>query len=552
METFTDLNLNQSLMQSITRMQFKIPTPIQAEAIPPALLGKDILGTAQTGTGKTLCYGIACLNKLLTDKSSGALIVCPTRELAVQVGEVLTGLIEPKMNIKSATLIGGESMQKQLRQLRRRPRLIIGTPGRLNDHLQRKSLKLNETYFLVLDETDRMLDMGFTPQIEQILRYVPKRHQTLLFSATLPQNITRIAERYLNEPIRIRVGSTTTPITKIKQEVIQVSEGDKYNVLLNQLHSRKGSILLFVKTKRNADKMVEKLRKDDHSCDCMHGNLRQSKRQRTLIAFRSEKIRILVSTELAARGLDVPSIQHVINYHLPQVPEDFIHRIGRTARAGAEGCALTFITPNDRQMWNEIQRLINPNAKQEFNTFKKSNHRDKKRFSRFKQRGKNKNKSFKENYFNKYSNEQPREKNESRFKSRGFNENKKRSKHSFKENRYKQVNNDQPREKNESRFKSRGFNENKKRSKHSFKENRYKQVNNDQPREKNESRFKSRGFNENKKRYKHSFKENRYKQVNNDQPREKNESRGFNKNKKISKNSFSFKKHRRRGKNRSF
>ena len=314
MENFLQLNLNDSLMQSITRMQFKIPTPIQAQAIPPALLGKDILGTAQTGTGKTLCYGIACLNKLLIDKSSGALIICPTRELAIQVGEVLSGLIEPKMNIKSATLIGGESMHKQLKQLSRRPRLIIGTPGRLNDHLRRRSLRLNETYFLVLDETDRMLDMGFTPQIEQILRFVPKKHQTLLFSATLPQNIIRISEKYLNEPVRIRVGSTTTPISKIKQEVMQVNEADKYNELLNQLYKRKGSILLFVKTKRNADKMVERLRRDGHSCDCMHGNLRQSKRQRTLILFRSEKIRILVSTELAARGLDVPSIQHVINY----------------------------------------------------------------------------------------------------------------------------------------------------------------------------------------------------------------------------------------------
>merc|ERR1712167_360212 len=166
----------------------------------------------------------------------------PTRELAVQVGEVLAGLIEHKMNIKSATLIGGESMQKQLRQLRKRPRLIIGTPGRLNDHLQRRSLRLNETYFLVLDETDRMLDMGFTPQIEQILKFVPKRHQTLLFSATLPQNILKITERYLNDPIRIRVGSTTTPISKIKQEVIQVNEGEKYNKLLEELYKRKGSI----------------------------------------------------------------------------------------------------------------------------------------------------------------------------------------------------------------------------------------------------------------------------------------------------------------------
>ena len=439
MENFLQLKLNTSLMQSITRMQFKVPTPIQAQAIPPALLGKDVLGTAQTGTGKTLCYGIACLNKLLNDKSSGALIICPTRELAVQVGEVLSSLIEHKMNINSAILIGGESMQRQLRQLRKRPRLIIGTPGRLNDHLQRKSLRLNETYFLVLDETDRMLDMGFTPQIEQILKFIPRRHQTLLFSATLPENIIRIAEKYLNDPMRIRVGSTTTPITKIKQEVMQVSEADKYNELLNQLHKRKGSILLFVKTKRNADKMVIRLRADGHSCDCMHGNLRQSKRQRTLISFRAEKIRILVSTELAARGLDVPSIQHVINFHLPQVPEDFIHRIGRTARAGAEGCALTFITPNDRQMWNEIQRLINPNAKQEFNTFKKNYNKGNKRFSRFRQRGSNKNKSFKENTYDRSDSDQSRKRGnkfkfKSKFKSKNFENNKKKSFFKSKEN----------------------------------------------------------------------------------------------------------------------
>ena len=401
MKNFAELNLNPSLIQSITRMHFKIPTPIQAQAIPPALIGKDVLGTAQTGTGKTLCYGIACINKLLNDRGSNALIICPTRELAVQVEDVLNGLIENTMNIKSAVLIGGESMQKQLRQLQKRPRLIIGTPGRLNDHLKRKSLKLHQSYFLVLDETDRMLDMGFTPQIEQILKFIPKKHQTLLFSATLPQNILKITERYLNDPIRIRVGSTTTPISKIKQEVIQVSEGDKYKKLLEELYKRKGSILIFVKTKRNADKMADRLHDDGHHCDCMHGNLRQSKRQRTLITFRSGKIRILISTELAARGLDIPSIQHVINYHLPQVPEDFIHRIGRTARAGAEGCALTFITPNDKQMWDGIQRLINPNFKAEF---KNSN----KRFNKNK-RGKqpfNKKRKFKDKkkFFNKERN----------------------------------------------------------------------------------------------------------------------------------------------------
>ena len=358
MENFLELNLNETLRRSIARMHFKVPTPIQSEAIPHALNGKDILGTAQTGTGKTLCYGIACLNKLLIDKASSALIICPTRELAVQVGQVLNDLIENKMNIQSAVLIGGESMQRQLKQLSRRPRLIIGTPGRLNDHLKRKSLRLHETYFLVLDETDRILDMGFAPQIEQILKFIPKRHQTLLFSATLPQNIIRIAEKYLSEPVRISVGSTTKPISKIKQEVIQVNEADKYNKLLDQLYERKGSILVFVKTKRNADKMVDRLCRDGHKCDTMHGNLRQSKRQRTLTAFRSGKLRILISTELAARGLDVPSIQHVINYHLPQVAEDFIHRIGRTARAGKKVVHLHFLLQTTSKCGKKYRNLL--------------------------------------------------------------------------------------------------------------------------------------------------------------------------------------------------
>jgi superfamily II DNA/RNA helicase len=433
MENFSQLNLNESLKKSISRLQFKIPTPIQVKAIPLALIGKDILGTAQTGTGKTLCYGIACINKLLSDKASSALIICPTRELAVQVGDVLNNLIENNMNIKSAILIGGEPMQKQFKQLSRRPRLIIGTPGRLNDHLKRKSLRLNDTYFLVLDETDRMLDMGFTPQVEQILKFIPKRHQTLLFSATLPQNIIRIAEKYLHEPERIRVGSTTTPIEKIKQEVVQVSEAEKYNKLLDELYNRKGSILVFVKTKRGADKMVERLRRDGHHCDCMHGNLRQSKRQRTLINFRSGKVRILISTELAARGLDVPSIQHVINFHLPQVPEDFIHRIGRTARAGAEGAALTFITPNDRQMWNEIQRLINPNAKKEFNIYRKFNNRGNRKFSKFNQNKNHTKSSNKKNYFGHFDHKDNK-KNRFKFKSNQFNKKYKKNIFKFKSN----------------------------------------------------------------------------------------------------------------------
>ena len=208
-----------------------------------------------------------------------------------------------------------------------------------------------------------MLDMGFTPQIELILKYIPKQHQTLLFSATLPNNILRISEKYLNNPERVAVGSLSTPIEKIKQETFQITQDKKYHELINQLVERSGSILVFVKTKHGADKIVKRLKYDGHSADAIHGNLRQSKRERVINNFRNGKSRILIATDVAARGLDIPLIQHVINYDLPQVPEDYIHRIGRTGRAGKEGSALTFLTPSDRSMWNSISRLIDPNFK---------------------------------------------------------------------------------------------------------------------------------------------------------------------------------------------
>jgi superfamily II DNA/RNA helicase len=268
-------------------------------------------------------------------------------------------------NIRSSLLIGGSPMQKQLKQMRRNPRLIVGTPGRINDHLKRKTLNLRNTSFLVLDEVDRMLDMGFTPQINQVLETVPRKHQTLLFSATLPGNILRLAETYLNNPERISAGSTSMPIEKIKQEVLKVKTGDKYNQLIKEIYVRKGSILIFVKTRRNAEKMVKRLKYDDHDADAIHGNLRQNKRDRVIKAFRNNHFRILVGTDVASRGLDIPAIKHVINFDLPQVPEDFIHRIGRTARAGSEGSALSFVGDEDRSKWNAIQRLIDPNFRAE-------------------------------------------------------------------------------------------------------------------------------------------------------------------------------------------
>ena len=363
MENFKLLKIEESLKYSLNKMNFTKPTPIQSMAIPVALEGKDILGTAQTGTGKTLAFSIPLINKLILDKNAFALVMCPTRELATQVMEAIKSIISDKINIKTALLIGGESMQKQLRQLGNRSRIIVGTPGRINDHLKRKSLNLSATKYLVLDETDRMLDMGFTPQIEMVLKFVPKSHQTLLFSATLPQNILRISERFLNKPERISTGATSVPIAKIKQEILQVFKENKYDELIDQFLSRKGSILVFVKTKRSADKMVKRLKEEGHSADAIHGDLRQSKRDRVINSFRKGLKRILIATDVAARGLDIPLIQHVINYDLPQVPEDYVHRIGRTARAGSDGSALTFLTPDDRSMWNSINKLIDPNFK---------------------------------------------------------------------------------------------------------------------------------------------------------------------------------------------
>ena len=364
MENFLSLKLEETLFESLAKINFKAPTPIQAKAIPIALEGKDILGTAQTGTGKTGAFGIPLVNYLLKTKKETALVMTPTRELATQVMQTMNNLIG-RGNIRTALLIGGDSMQKQLKQMRRNPRLIVGTPGRINDHLKRKTLRLNNTTFLVLDESDRMLDMGFTPQINQVLESVPRKHQTLLFSATLPSDILKLAEKYLNQPVRISVGSTSTPIEKIKQETLRVDDGNKYNQLIKEIYTRQGSILIFVKTRRNAEKMVKRLKYDDHDADAIHGNLRQNKRDRVIKAFRNNHFRILVGTDVASRGLDIPAIKHVINFDLPQVPEDFIHRVGRTARAGAEGSALSFIGNEDKSKWNAIQRLIDPNFRAE-------------------------------------------------------------------------------------------------------------------------------------------------------------------------------------------
>ena len=365
MTTFKEMGLPEALNHRLQDMQFNEPTPIQAEAIPLALEGKDVLGSAQTGTGKTAAFGIPIIAYLLSNPDGSALIMTPTRELATQVLTQLQTMLGKKSKIKSALLIGGEPIPKQLTQLRNRPRLIVGTPGRINDHLKRKSLKLNNTNFLVLDETDRMLDMGFTEQIESVVEYMSDKRQTLLFSATLSKSIVGVAQKYLRDPVRVAVSPASAPATNIEQDLLYVSEMDKYTKLLSQLDEREGSVLVFVKTKYGTEKMAAKLLKEGHSTTAIHGDLRQNKRDRIISAFRKEKYRILVATDVAARGLDIPHIRHVINYDLPQCPEDYIHRIGRTARAGATGSALNLITPTDKGKWKAIDRLLNPGSPQD-------------------------------------------------------------------------------------------------------------------------------------------------------------------------------------------
>jgi superfamily II DNA/RNA helicase len=358
-DDFNGFGLPAKLMQALVRMQFTTPTPVQIQAIPLAMAGNDVLASAQTGTGKTGAFGIPLIAQLMERPDASALIMTPTRELASQVMAALVPMI-PTADIKTALLIGGEAMPRQFRQLQNRPRLIVGTPGRINDHLERGSLKLNNARFLVLDETDRMLDMGFGIQIEKIIRHMPEERQTMMFSATLPSNIVKLSSKYLKNPQRIAVGANNMPIAKIDQELVHTTDVDKYPQLLNQLKKREGSIIIFVKTKYGTEKLADKLNKADQKADAIHGDLQQRRRERVIQNFRDKKYRILVATDVAARGLDIPHIAHVINYDLPQAPEDYIHRIGRTARAGAEGAAVNLITPADNAKWRAIHRLINP------------------------------------------------------------------------------------------------------------------------------------------------------------------------------------------------
>ena len=358
MENFNSFNLSENLKKSLKGLRFTKPTEVQSKTISFAINKEDILASAETGSGKTAAYLIPLIQQIVTSRKVSGLILTPTRELAQQVADVAKLLVGYKSGINISIIVGGASMTNQLNQLKKHPKIIIGTPGRINDHLSRKSLSLRYFNFLVLDEADRMLDMGFGEQVDKIVEHLPEFRQTLLFSATLPKEIIKLSNKYLNNPKRVEVKDNNVIKSQIKQKVVNTKTEQKYDELLDEITVRRGSILIFVRTKYATENLKKRLIKDTVKSSALHGDLRQNKRNRILEDFRNQRFRILVATDIASRGLDVPHIGHVINYDLPQVPEDFIHRIGRTARAGSVGEAVSFVTPSDSRMWKSIEKLL--------------------------------------------------------------------------------------------------------------------------------------------------------------------------------------------------
>ncbi len=344
------------LQAALRRLDIVDPTPVQQGALPPALAGRDVLATAQTGTGKTFAFLLPLAVRLFQNQAENALILSPTRELAQQTQEELKKLFSEEFSFPTALIIGGDNIHKQYADLRDKPRVIIATPGRLIDHIRRKSVNLKNTHCLVLDETDRMLDMGFIDDMRQIVSSLPAPRQTMLFSATLPDEIQNLAQKFLHDPVRVQIGSTVRPADLVLQEIVHVNVREKLPQLLHELKTRQGSVLIFTRTKHGAERLAKQLKMYGQKANALHGDLRQNRRRQVLEFFRNGTVRILVATDVAARGIDVPHIAHVINYDLPQCPEDYIHRIGRTGRAGSVGAALSLIS-DDADKWNDICKV---------------------------------------------------------------------------------------------------------------------------------------------------------------------------------------------------
>ena len=353
---FSGLGIAPIFLDALAKMRYVTPTPIQQQAIPVAIRGKDIVGIAQTGTGKTLAFGIPMLQRLVQLKGQG-LVVLPTRELAVQVNEALKVLGE-RINLHTAVLIGGTPLEPQIRALARKPHVIIATPGRLIDHLNQKNVNLNHVRVVVLDEADRMLDMGFAPQIKKIFQALGHDRQTMLFSATMPSEIMRMATAHMKLPIRIEVARAGTTVERVTQEIFIVPKDAKTRLVEKLLGQYPGATLIFTRTKHGAKKLTRTIRDMGHAAAELHSNRSLNQRRDALEGFRSGKYRVLIATDIASRGIDVIGIELVINYDLPTNAEDYVHRIGRTARAGAGGHAISLATPDQRGELRGIERLV--------------------------------------------------------------------------------------------------------------------------------------------------------------------------------------------------
>lgn len=357
--TFSSFNLDPRLQEGVRALGFTLPTPIQTATIPAALSGQDILGSAETGTGKTAAYLLPILQRLIAARarSPRALILVPTRELALQVAEHADALCK-RTDLRVAAIYGGVAMGNQTTALRRGVDIVIATPGRLLDHIERKNITFTSLQVLVLDEADRMLDVGFLPDIKRIIAMLPRERQTMLFSATLIPAIVSLAAQITRQPARIQVEKTTTP-DAIAQTLFPVPEHLKAQVLQQLLREEEmDSVLIFARTKRRADRVAKQLQRANIRAAVIHGDRSQGQRIAALEDFRRGKSRVLVATDIAARGIDVEGISHVVNYDAPMQAEDYVHRIGRTGRAQAAGCAYTLITPTDEDIVRKIERVL--------------------------------------------------------------------------------------------------------------------------------------------------------------------------------------------------
>jgi len=354
--SFYGLGIAPRILDILEKIKFKVPTPIQFQAIPLAIAGKDVVGIAQTGTGKTHSFAIPMVQCLAGKKGTG-FVLAPTRELAIQIDEAFQDIV-PSFGMEAVCLIGGAPMQPQVQALKRSPRIIIATPGRLIDHMSNWNVIPEEVEMLVLDEADRMLDMGFLPQIELILEHVPKEAQTMLFSATMPKEIVRIAAKYMRLPISVEIAPSGTTADNVTQELYIVKKSAKMQLLREVLNKYHGPVLMFSRTKHNATRVSRELRKMKYRATEIHSNRSLDQRREALEGFKSGKYKILVATDIASRGIDVTGIELVINYDIPDDSSNYVHRIGRTGRAGHKGHAITFAMPDQKRDVEDIEKLI--------------------------------------------------------------------------------------------------------------------------------------------------------------------------------------------------